>query len=98
MSFSQSGFPCTLENLEKLENGKLINFQAWKSPGKKKKLECCGKSWKFLKNTYEIRIECFCYDLYSPLTNKITVLENLNFDLEKSWKNVSKSKLVQLQI
>ena len=32
---NEVGFPRTLENLENLEDKK-INFQAWKSPGKKK--------------------------------------------------------------
>ena len=53
---------------------------------------------KYFKNTYELRTEHFCYDFYSSLSNKITTLENLNFDLEMSWKNVSKSQLVQLQL
>ena len=35
---------------------------SWK---KEKNLNVPEKSWKFFKNTYEIRTEYFCYDLYS---------------------------------
>ena len=69
-----AGFPCTLENLE----NEKINFQAWKSPG------------NFFKNAYEDRIQYFWHDLYPPkafFLPQIIALENLNFDLEKSWEN-----------
>ena len=46
-SMVHSGFPCTLENLEKLENEE-INFQAWKSPGEKKNEKCPGKILEIL--------------------------------------------------
>ena len=81
-----TGFPRTLENLE----NEKICFQAWKSPGKiKKNYNVLEKSWKFFKNTYKVKIEYFVDNLFPPETlfPQIVVIENLNFDLEKSWKS-----------
>ena len=59
-----TGFPCTLENLENLENEK-INFQAWKSPGQKKMMTM---SWKnpgnSLKIQMKLELSIFLEDLY----------------------------------
>ena len=80
--------PTHLENLENLRNEK-INLQAWKSPGKKKKLNVLEKSWKFKK--IHMKLELIIFGMISiplkQLLPQTTVLENLNFDLEKSCKN-----------
>ena len=84
-----TGFPCTLENLENLENKK-INFQTWKNPVKKKIMKM---SWKNPGNSFKIHtkleLSTLLEDLYpkSILLPHIIVPENLNFNLEKSWQS-----------
>ena len=89
ISTAFTGFPCTLENLEDLENEK-INFQAWKSPGQKKMMTM---SWKnpgnSLKIHMKLELSIFLEDLYPQkvFLPQSIVVENLNFDLEASWKS-----------
>ena len=52
-SMQNTRFPCTLENLENWKR----NFQAWKSPGKKKKMKM---SWKILEMVWKTLLIRFC--------------------------------------
>ena len=68
-------------------------LQPRKSPGKKRTMKM---SWKNPGNSLRIRTKLkssiFREDFYpsEPFFSQIIILENLNFDLEKSWKSPGK--------
>ena len=73
-----------------------MNFQAWKSPGKRKRNGNSPENpGNFFKMQYSHGKSCFWHDIYPPkaFLPQISILENLNVDVEKLWKGPGKMRM-----